>query len=212
MEDDKHASCQESEEAHDQNYRREDVGCRWTGLFPGGQRGCIHGPQCQRPAIRQYLAQSAVRTWRRGDGGRQPRHVPSLRQGNLWRRGSASSRMRWLWWLPWLRRRWRMRRLPRMWRRVCWRLPGLRLPRVRRLRGLRPWTRARARRPANRLRRLRGVRGLRRLLRVLGSLPSVQSFDVIRSAHLVIGLKRVPPWHHRGTLRSTSFRASKSRL
>jgi len=181
LEDANHATGQASfdAETHKQGRRGPGAGCRRIRLFAGGERIRIHHAHRRHPAIRQYIAQSALRSWRRGNGRRQSRHVLSLRQGKQpWQRRAAGSRMRRL--RPRLRRR-----LPGR-RRLRRRLPGrrLRLP-DRRLRRL--WVRRLRRLPRLQRVRLRhhclhclrrGLRGLcrlRGLLPVLGIVPLVLS-------------------------------------
>jgi len=119
-------------EASDQSRWCAGTGRRWTGSFAGGKRIRIRSFDHRRFAISEDHTQSTLRSWRRGNGRRQPCDVPSLRQGKRHRRlhaGGARLRLRWmsrLWRLrrmSWLRRR----RMSRLW------LQRLRLRRLRRL-------------------------------------------------------------------------------
>jgi hypothetical protein len=76
-----HATGQASFEAETRNQsrHREGARCRRAGSFADGWCIRIHDARCRYPAILQYLAKSALLSWRRGNGRRQSGHVPSLR-------------------------------------------------------------------------------------------------------------------------------------
>jgi len=106
-----HATGQASFEAetHNQSRCRDGAGCRRTGAFAGGERIRIRHTHCRYPAVQPHLAQSALRSWRRGNGRRQSGYVPSLRQGKRRKRRadgrrccSGLSGLPRLWWLRWL--------------------------------------------------------------------------------------------------------------
>src|SRR6516164_8703928 len=127
--------------ASDQSRWCAGTGRCWTGAFAGGKRIRIHPSDRGRSAISEHHIQSALRSWRRGNGRRESCDIPPLRQGRRhWRLHACGTRLRlrwmpWLRWMSWLRRRiscrisWlrhRMSRLQRL------RLQRLRLRRLRR--------------------------------------------------------------------------------
>lgn len=168
-------------EAPDKSRYGAGTGRRWTRSFGSGKRIRIRPADCRRSAITEHHPQSTLRSRRRGNGGRESRDIPPLRQGKRDRRlhaDSARLRLRWvprLWrwrWMSWLWRWWRWWRMSWLcrWRWMSWLRPWLWLQRLR-LRRL--WW----------LRRLWLGRSLgrlwfRRLLLIVGRLP----FLLIRNA------------------------------
>src|SRR6516162_10684691 len=128
-------------EASNQSRLCAGPGRCWTRAFAGGKRIRIHPSDRGRSTISEHHTQSALRSWRRGNGRRESRDIPPLRQGKQHRwlhAGGTRLRLRWmpwLWWmswLSWLRRRiswrisWLRHRMSRLW------LQRLRLRRLRR--------------------------------------------------------------------------------
>jgi len=111
------------DQRHDQSCRRDGIGCRRIWAFAGGKRIRIDNARGCCPAIRhQQLDRAPLRSWRRGDGRRQPRHLPFVRQGaRHWRLAGGLGRpLRWMPRLPrvpWLRLAWlQVRWMPGLWR------------------------------------------------------------------------------------------------
>ena len=75
-----HAKGEASFEARARDQSRRN-GTRYsrTGTFAGGRRIREYDPHGGFPAIQQHPARSTLRSWRRGNGRRQSRHVLSLR-------------------------------------------------------------------------------------------------------------------------------------